>query len=135
MVNKKMKHIMLRLDLLQSQSVNQFSNKIFYQYPDQVDWPRGFMFEKFRNLLVIEKDLDSNVLWLERSFFDEIKNLYNYCSLDHHDEFVKHDLDTYFFHVNETIGSEEFNPSVFGNGMELKIADEYARLFWESLMK
>ena len=135
MVNKKMKHIMLRLDLLQSQSVNQFSNKIFYQYPDQVDWPRGFMFEKFRNLLVIEKDLDSNVLWLERSFFDEIKNLYKYCGLDHVDEFVKLDLETNFFKFNESIGKEEFNPSLFGAGMQIKIADEYARSFWDNLME
>lgn len=130
-----MKHKMLRLDLLQSQSVHQFPNKILYQYPDQVDWPRGFMFEKFRNQLVIEKDLDSNVLWLERSFFEEIKFLYQMCSLAYDDEFVKHDLETNFFQVDETIGAAEFNPSVFGNGKQIKIAGEYARLFWESLMK
>jgi hypothetical protein len=135
MINPNTKHQLLRLDLLQSHTINQFPNKILYQYPDQVDWPHKFMFKEFRNQIVIEKDSDSNVLWLERSFFDEIKKLYNYFGLDHHDEFVKHDLDTYFFHVNETIGAEEFNPSVFANGMELKIADEYARLFWESLMK
>jgi hypothetical protein len=133
MINPNTKHQLLRLDLLQSRAINQFPNKILYQYPDQVDWPRGFMFEKFRNQLVIEKDIDSNVLWLERSFFDEIKKLYNYFGLDHHDEFVKHDLDTYFFNVNETIGAEQFNPSVFGNGMQIKIAEEYARFFWDGL--
>ena len=69
MINKEMKHRMLRLDLLQSQSVNQYPNKIFYQYPDQVDWPGGFMFEIFRNQLVIEKDLKANILWFDNSFF------------------------------------------------------------------
>ncbi len=123
MINTNTKHQMLRLDLLQSQSVNQFSNKILCQYPDQVDWPGGFSFRNFNNQLVIEKDLDSNVLWLKRSFFDEIKFLYQMCGLAYDDEFVKHDLETNFFQVHETIGAEEFNPSVFGNGMELKIAE------------
>jgi hypothetical protein len=135
MINKEMKHRMLRLDLLQSQSVNQYPNKIFYQYPDQVDWPRGFMFEIFRNQLVIEKDLKANILWFDNSFFNEIEYFYRLSGLAHDDEFVKNDLTTNFFQFNESIGNEEFNPSVFGNGMQIKIADEYARFFWDSLME
>lgn len=135
MINKEMKHRMLRLDLLQSHTVNQFLNKIFYQYPDQVDWPRGFMFNNFSNKPVIEKDLDSNILWLERSFFDEIEYFYQLSGLAHDDEFVKNDLETNFFQINESIGIEEFNPAEFGNGMQIKIADEYARFFWNSLLK
>ena len=56
-------------------------------------------------------------------------------SLAHDDEFVKNDLETNFFQVNETIGVEEFNPSVFGDGMQIKIADEYARSIWDSLLE
>jgi len=126
---------MLRLDLLQSHTINQFPHKILYQYPDQVDWPRWFSFKKLSNTSVIEKDLDLNVLWLERSFFDEIKFLYQMCGLAYDDEFVKHDLETNFFQVNERIGQEEFNPFEFSDGMQIKIADEYARLFWDSVME
>lgn len=135
MNTKRWKHQMLRLDLLLSQSVNQYPNKIFYKYPDQVDWPRGFLFEKFRNQLVIEKDLNANVLWFDKSFFEEIKDKYQMCGLAEDDEFVKNDLTTNFFQINESIGEEEFNPSVFVNGMQIKIADEYARLFWDSFME
>lgn len=124
---------MLRLDLLESHKVNQFSNKLFYKYPDKTDWPRGFMFKKFRNQIVIEKDLNANVLWLDKSFFEEIKSLYKVCGLVEEDEFIINDLEINFFQINESIGVEEFNPSVFGNGMQLKIAGEYARLFWQSL--
>jgi hypothetical protein len=135
MNTKKWKHQMLRLDLLQSQSVNQYPNKIFYHYPDQVDWPKGFMFEKFRNQLVIEKDLNASVLWFDNSFFEEIKDKYQMCGLTEDDEFVINDLTTNFFQINENIGNQEFNPSEFSDGMQIKIADEYARLFWESLMQ
>jgi hypothetical protein len=135
MINTNRKHQMLRLDLLQSHTINQFPNKILYQYPDQVDWPLQFRFKNFRNQLVIEKDINANVLWLERSFFDEIKFLYQMCSLANDDEFVKHDLETNFFNVNETIGAAEFNPSGFGNGMQIKIADEYGRSIWDGLME
>jgi hypothetical protein len=133
MENPSLKHKMLRLDLLQSHTINQYPNKIFYQYPNQVDRPGIFSFKKFMNQLVIEKDLDINVLWLDRSFFVAIKSLYQYCNLAHDDEFVKNDLTTNFFRINESFGIEEFNPSVFGNGMQIKIADEYARSIWDSL--
>ena len=135
MNTKRWKHQMLRLDLLQSHTVNQFPNKIFYQYPDQVDWPRGFMFKKFRNQIVIDKDLNANVLWFDKSFFEEIKDKYQMCDLTEDDEFVINDLTTNFFQINENIGNQEFNPSEFSDGMQIKIADEYARSFWDSLME
>ncbi len=135
MTNKELKHRMLRLDLLQSQSVHQFPNKIFYQYPKIENYSSKFSFDDIRNQIVIEKDSNLNILWFDNKFFEKIKKLYDFSELAHDDEFVKHDLETNFFNVNETIGAEEFNPSVFANGMELKIGDEYARLFWESLMK
>jgi hypothetical protein len=115
MRNKKWKHQMLRLDLLQSYTVAQYPNKIFYRYSDQFDWPRGFMFKQFNNQLVIEKDLNSNILWFEKTFFEEIKNLYQMSSLPNNDDFVKNDFNTNFFQINESFEKEEFNPSVFGN--------------------
>ena len=135
MTNKELKHRILRLDLLQSQSLNQFPNKIFYQYPNIENYSNNLSFDDFRNQIVIEKDSNLNILWFDNKFFEKIKSLYNFCGLPNDNEFVKHDLETTFFNVNEPIGAAEFNPSVFGNGMKLKIADEYARLFWESLIK
>jgi hypothetical protein len=133
MRNKRWKHQMLRLDLLQSQKVNQFPNKFILKYLDREEWPRGFMFKNFRSKVVIEKDLETNILWFEKSFFEEIKLLYEISSLPNDDESVKNDLTTNFFQINESIGNQEFNPSHFGNGMQIKIADEYARFFWDSL--
>lgn len=135
MTNPRLKHQMLRLDLLQSHVINQYPNKLFYKYTNIEDLPERFSFKEFSNKSVIEKDLDSNVLWFERSFFDQIKLIYRMHCLAHDDDFVKNDLETNFFNINENIGNQEFNPSVFGNGMQIKIADEYARLFWESIME
>ncbi len=135
MTNKELKHRILRLDLLQSQSLNQFPNKIFYQYPNIENYSSNFSFDDIRNQIVIEKDSNLNILWFDNSFFENIKSLYNFFGFANDDEFVKHDLETYFFNVNETIEAEEFNPSVFGNGMQIKIAEEYARLFWNGLVE
>jgi hypothetical protein len=128
-------HRLLRLDLLQSHTVAQFPNKIFYHYPNQVSWSLGSIFDSVRNKVIIEKDLCSNSLWFDNIFFEEIKSGLPYLSL-HFDEneSLKNFLQNYFFQFNESIGKEEFNPSEFGNGMQIKIADEYARSIWDSLM-
>ena len=135
MTNKELKHRILRLDLLQSQSLNQFPNKIFYQYPNIENYSSNFSFDDIRNQIVMEKDSNLNILWFDNSFFEKIKSLYNFFGFANDDEFVKHDLETNFFNVNETIETEEFNPSVFGNGIQIKIAEEYARLFWDGLFE
>ena len=135
MTNKELKHRILRLDLLQSQSLNQFPNKIFYQYPNIENYSSNFSFDDIRNQIVIEKDSNLNILWFDNEFFEKIKSLYNFFGLANDNEFVKHDLETTFFNVNEPIGAAEFNPSVFGNGMQIKIAEEYARSIWDGLVE
>jgi hypothetical protein len=112
-------HKFLRLDLLHSHTLDQYPNKIFYCYPN-------------------EKDLGSNFLWVDNLFFQEIKS-YLICfslgfNLEDNESFLNF-FQNVFFQFNESIGIEEFNPSVFGNVMQIKIADEYARLFWESLLE
>ena len=121
-------HKSLRLDLLESHRVEQYPNKIFYRYPNEEVLPNRFLYKKFAEKIIIEKDLDANFLWFENSFFEEIKVFYQMCSSAHDDDFVKNNLETNFFQINESIGAENFNPSEFGNGLQIKIADEYARL-------
>jgi hypothetical protein len=131
-------HKSLRLDLLHSHTVDQYPNKIFYCYPNEKDLPNKFLYKDFAEKIVIEKDLGSNFLWVDNLFFQEIKS-YLICfslgfNLEDNESFLNF-FQNDFFQFNESIGIEEFNPSVFGNGMQIKIADEYARLFWESLVE
>ena len=131
-------HKSLRLDLLQSHTVALFPNKIFYHYPNEEDLPNKFSYKKFAEKIVIEKDLGSNFLWIDNLFFQEIKS-YLICfslgfNFEDNESFINF-FQNDFFQVNETIGEEEFNPSVFGNDMQIKIADEYARSFWDNLME
>ena len=126
----------LRLDLLNSHTVEQYPNKIFYHYPNEEDLPNKFLYKKFAEKIVIEKDLVSNFLWIDKLFFKEIKSNLICFSLGFNledNESLKNFFQNYFFQFNESIGKEEFNPSVFGNGIQIKIADEYARLFWDRL--
>jgi hypothetical protein len=74
MINIRAKHAMLRLDLLHIKSVNQFPEKTLFQYPDLHYCPSTL--QKFSNKIVIEKDTNSNILWFEKSFFEEIKFFY-----------------------------------------------------------
>ena len=82
---------------------------------------------------MIEKDLGSNVLWLDKLFFEEIKGFFNSLGLglyfEDNESFLNF-FQNYFLQFNESIGKEEFNPSLFGAGMQIKIADEYAHLLW-----
>jgi hypothetical protein len=129
-------HKSLRLDLLHSHTVELYPNKIFYHYPNEEDLPNKFSYKKFAEKIVIEKDLGSNFLWIDKLFFQEIKSNLICFSLGFNledNESFKNFFQNYFFQFNESIGKEEFNPSVFGDGMQIKIADEYARLFWDSL--
>ena len=128
--------LILRFDILQSQLIEQFPNKIFYCYPNKEDLPRVVLKDKFVERIVIEKDLGSNVLWLDKLFFEEIKGFFNSLGLglyfEDNESFLNF-FQNYFLQFNESIGKEEFNPSLFGAGMQIKIADENTRLFWDSL--
>ncbi len=131
-------HKSLRLDLLNSNTVEQYPNKIFYHYPNEEALPNKFLYKEFAEKIVIEKDLVSNSLWIDKLFFEEIKvNLICFSlgfNLEDNESFTNF-FQNYFFQFNESIGKEKFNPSVFGNGMQIKIADEYARLLWDSLVE
>lgn len=128
--------LILRFDILQSQLIEQFPNKIFYCYPNKEDLPRFVLKDKFVERIVIEKDLGLNVLWLDKLFFEEIKGFFNSLGLglyfEDNESFLNF-FQNYFLQFNESIGKEEFNPSLFGAGMQIKIADENTRLFWDSL--
>jgi hypothetical protein len=131
-------HLTLRLDLLHSHTVEQYPNKIFYHYPNEEDLPNGVLYKKFAEKIVIEKDLGSNFLWVDKLFFEEIKENLNSFGLGFYfedNESFRNFFQNYFFQFNESIGKEEFNPSVFGNGMQIKIAEEYVRSIWDSLLK
>lgn len=132
MINIRQKHRILRLDLLHTKMVNQFPEKTLFQYPDLDYCPRNL--QEFSNKVVIEKDTNSNILWFEKSFFEEIINLYRLSSLEDDEEFIINDLQTNFFNCDESIGNEKFNPSEFGAGMQIKIAGDYAHFFWNRLM-
>ena len=134
MINNKLKHLVLRLDLLQEKTSNDYPNKLFYCFTNDEDSPTIFSYEEFNNQIVIEKDIESKVLLFDNRFFEDIKYLYQIWSLPCEDEFFKNDLKTNFFQVNEKIGEQEFNPSEFGNGMQIKIADEYAHLLWNLII-
>jgi hypothetical protein len=130
--------VFLRLDLLQSHIIEQFPNKIFYYYPSEEELPNRFLYKKFAEKIVIEKDLGSNFLSVDNLFFEETKENLKSSGLGFYFEdnesfinFFQND----FFQFNESIGEEKFNPSVFGNGMQIKIADEHARSIWDSLME
>ncbi len=131
-------HKSLRLHLLQSHTIEQYPNKIFYHYPSEEDLPNRFLYKKFAKKFVIEKDLGSNLLWVDKLFFEEIKSYLVYFSsgfnFEDNESFLNF-FQNYFFQFNESIGKEEFNPSVFGNGMQLKIAGEDARWLWDRLME
>jgi hypothetical protein len=131
-------HKSLRLDLLQSHTVELFPNKIFYHYPNEEDLPNKFSYKKFAEKIVIEKDLGSNFLWVDNLFFQEIKS-YLICfslgfNFEDNESFINF-FQNDFFQFNESIGKEKFNPSVFGDGMQIKIADEYTRSIWDSLLE
>ncbi|RAR73814.1 hypothetical protein [Flavobacterium aciduliphilum] len=130
--------VILRFDILQSQFIEQFPNKIFYYYPNKEDLPRFALKNKFNERIVIEKDLGSNVLWMDKLFFEKIKGYFNSLGLglyfEDNESFLNF-FQNYFLQFNESIGKEGFNPSSFGAGMQLKIADENTRLFWDSLME
>jgi hypothetical protein len=131
-------HRSLRLDLLQSHTVELFPNKIFYHYPNEEDLPNKFLYKKFTEKIVIEKDLVSNFLWIDNLFFKEIKSNLICFSLGFNledNESFRNFFQNDFFQFNESIGKEEFNPSVFGNGMQIKIADDHARSIWDDLLK
>jgi hypothetical protein len=130
--------VILKLDLLQSRTIVQFPDKIFYYYPNIEDLPNNFLYPEFTERIVIEKDSSSNVLWVDKLFFEEIKVNFNSLGLGLYFEDNKsftNFFQNYVFQFNESIGNEEFNPSVFGNGMQLKIAGEDARWLWDRLME
>ena len=130
--------LILRLDLLQSHIIEQFPNKIFYYYSNNEDFPNNFLYHEFTERIVIEKDLSSNVLWVDKLFFEEIKENFKSLGLGLYfedNESFKNFLQNYFFQFNENIGIQEFNPAAFGNGMQLTIADEFTRWFWDRLME
>ena len=132
MINIRAKHAMLRLDLLRSHSVNQFPEKNLFKYPCLENCPSKFVFNEFSNKIVIERDLKSNILWFEKSFFEKIKFCYKYSGLIDEEDYVIDDLYNNFFQINENIGEYNFNPYEFGNGMHIKVAYEYAILFWNN---
>jgi hypothetical protein len=123
---------MLRLDLLHTKIVNQFPEKTLFQYPD-LDYCPSIL-QKFCNKVVIEKDTNSNILWFEKSFFEEIKFFYRFRGLNDDNDFIINDLTANFFQINEIVEGNGFNPSEFGIGMQIKIADDYAHFFWKSIM-
>ena len=130
--------VILRLDLLQSRIILQFPDKIFYYYPNKEDLPNKFLNKKFAGKIVIEKDLGSNVLWVDKFFIEEIKLNFNSLGLglyfEDNESFLNF-FQNYIFQFNESIGKEDFNPSAFANGMQLKIAGKDARWFCESLVE
>ena len=132
MINIRQKHRILRLDLLHTKMVNQFPEKTLFQYPDLDYCPRNL--QEFSNKVVIEKDTNSNILWFEKSFFEEIKFFYRFSGLNDDNDFIINDLTANFFQINEIVEGNGFNPSEFGIGMQIKIADDYAYFFWKSLM-
>jgi hypothetical protein len=130
MINPRLKNKMLRLDLLISCSVNGMANKIFYKYPMH---PLRGLPNNYLNQVVIEKDTSLNILWFDRSFFQSIELYYQMSSLPFDELDVKHYFESNFFNDDEFIGQEHFNPAGFGKGMQIKVADEYARSFWDNL--
>ena len=124
MINPITKHTMLRLDLLESFSIEVYPTKTFYKYQETNEWPRGFLFKNCTGRIVIEKDTYTKQLLFERAFFDEIKNSYLYCTLPSDDEYVKRDLEL-FFSSNIDIKDNDnilYNPIEFGaNEFQIKL--------------
>lgn len=140
MTTPKTKHTMLRLDLLESFSMEAYPTKIFYKYLDINEWSKGFLFENCTGRIVIEKDSFTKQLLFERAFFDEIKNWYLYSALPSDNEFVKRDLEIFFSSNINIVDSGNkilYNPIEFeANECQIKSIsefDDYTKILWDRI--
>jgi hypothetical protein len=140
MINPKTKHTMLRLDLLESFSIEVYPTKTFYKYSENKDYSKGFLFENCVGRIIIEKDCFTKQLLFERAFFDEIKNWYLYSSLLSEDEFVKNELEIFFSSNIDIVNTNNeivYNPIEFeANQYQVKSIselDDYTNILWERI--
>ena len=125
MRNQKMKHILLRLDLLESYFVEAYPTKIFYKYPEREKWPKGFAFKVCAGRIIIEKDNYTKQILFDSAFVDEIKDLYPFFSLPNDDGFVINDLGIFF---KSFISKDE--DTIDYELKSIAELDDYTKMLW-----